>query len=63
MGVGIYMKAKCLKEYGVSLTEGKVYDVTFPPDAKNGINVFDNTGDWYGYPKDWFEVIKDETAE
>lgn len=35
------MKAKCLKEYGVSLTKGKIYDVTFPPDAKNGINVFD----------------------
>lgn len=63
MGVGLYMKAKCLKDYGVSLTKGKIYDAAFPPDTEKGINIFDNTGDWYGYPKEWFEVIDEKTAD
>lgn len=53
------MKIKCLHEYGISLTEGKIYEGKELTDSKKFIAVLDNTNDWYCFPRNWFKPVED----
>jgi hypothetical protein len=56
------IKVKYIKDNGYGFVKGKIYNGVL---AKNKLGntelicIIDPSGEEYGYPKDWFEIVKD----
>ena len=50
------MKVKCIQEYGISLTVGKIYEVI---SIESGwYRIVDNTEEDYLFPPEYFEIVE-----
>jgi hypothetical protein len=54
------IKIKCLRDYGISLKKGKVYDARQM--EKGWFAFIDETGEEYAYPPHIFEIVEQTEA-
>lgn len=56
-------RAKYIGKKRLCLTPGKIYDVHNIRHNSRLLGVFDESNDWYAYPKSLFEVVKEPKEE
>ena len=52
------MKIECLRDYGISLKKGKIYEAR--QGQKGWFSFIDETGEEYAYPPSLFEIVETE---